>query len=339
MSVDDHGTGYFSLAHLRSLPVDTLKIDRSFVTPMLTDEGNAVIVRSTIELAHNLGLRVVAEGVEDEVTRDALSMLGCRLAQGYYLSPPLPADRPSSATSSTGAAAPPHRSADATWRDRRSGGPGARAGHRAGWPVMDAGAWDERYAAADRVWSRGPNQFVATALAGLPPGDALDLACGEGRNASWLAGLGWRVTAIDFSPVAVARAQRLAEEAGVSVNFVVGDVLSAPLPEADLVVIAYLHLPAEPRRRAVRRAWGCLRRGGTFFLVAHDATNLTEGTGGPQDAGVLFTAADVLAALGDPGALDVVRAERVARVVTAEDPHAGITERVAWDALVHVVRR
>jgi EAL domain-containing protein (putative c-di-GMP-specific phosphodiesterase class I) len=92
VSVDDYGTGYSSLSYLRSLPVDTLKIDRSFVTPMLVDEGNAVIVRSTIELAHNLGLRVVAEGVEDEATREALALLGCHFAQGYYLSRPLPAD-------------------------------------------------------------------------------------------------------------------------------------------------------------------------------------------------------------------------------------------------------
>ena len=92
VSVDDYGTGYSSLSYLRSLPVDTLKIDRSFITSMLSDEGNAVIVRSTIELAHNLGLRVVAEGVEDEATREALAHLGCHLAQGYYLSRPLPAD-------------------------------------------------------------------------------------------------------------------------------------------------------------------------------------------------------------------------------------------------------
>ena len=91
VSVDDYGTGYSSLSYLRSLPVDTLKIDRSFVTPMLADEGSAVIVRSTIELAHNLGLRVVAEGVEDEATREALAMLGCHQAQGYYLSRPVPA--------------------------------------------------------------------------------------------------------------------------------------------------------------------------------------------------------------------------------------------------------
>jgi SAM-dependent methyltransferase len=207
---------------------------------------------------------------------------------------------------------------------------------------MDAHAWDERYAAVPQVWSRGPNQFVAAGLAGLPPGDALDLACGEGRNALWLAGLGWRVTAIDFSAVAVERGRGLAEAAGVQVDWRADDVLTAELPEADLVVLAYLQLPADERRLAVRRAWGCLRTGGTFFLVAHDTSNLTEGTGGPQDATVLYSAADVLGDLGDLddlGGTEVVRAERVARVVAGEDDHGGAADRTAWDVLVHLVRR
>ncbi len=91
IAVDDYGTGYSSLSYLRSLPIGTLKIDRSFVTRMLHDEGNAVIVKSTIELAHNLGLKVVAEGVEDADTYEALVSLGCHVVQGYYLSRPLPA--------------------------------------------------------------------------------------------------------------------------------------------------------------------------------------------------------------------------------------------------------
>jgi EAL domain-containing protein (putative c-di-GMP-specific phosphodiesterase class I) len=90
VAVDDYGTGYSSLSYLRSLPIGTLKIDRSFVTRMRQDEGNAVIVRSTIELAHNLGLRVVAEGVEDLETYDVLAGLGCTVAQGYFLSRPVP---------------------------------------------------------------------------------------------------------------------------------------------------------------------------------------------------------------------------------------------------------
>ena len=88
--LDDYGTGSSSLSYTRILPIGTLKIDRSFVTRMLHDEGNAVIVRSTIELAYNLGLTVVAEGVEDEETYDVLASLGCHVAQGFYLGRPVP---------------------------------------------------------------------------------------------------------------------------------------------------------------------------------------------------------------------------------------------------------
>ena len=91
VSIDDFGTGYSSLSQLKRLPVDELKIDRSFVFTMCSDPDDAVIVRSTIELAHNLGLHVVAEGVEDAATWDELARLGCDLAQGYFLSRPVPA--------------------------------------------------------------------------------------------------------------------------------------------------------------------------------------------------------------------------------------------------------
>jgi diguanylate cyclase (GGDEF)-like protein len=92
MSVDDFGTGYSSLANLRRLPIDELKIDRSFVSPMLKDESDLIIVRSTINLGHDLGLKIIAEGVEDGATLERLALLGCDLAQGYHLSRPMPAD-------------------------------------------------------------------------------------------------------------------------------------------------------------------------------------------------------------------------------------------------------
>ena len=92
LSVDDYGTGYSSLANIRRLPIDELKIDRSFVSPMLSDESDLIIVRSTINLGHDLGLTVVAEGVEDEATLHRLEGLGCDLAQGYHFSKPLPAE-------------------------------------------------------------------------------------------------------------------------------------------------------------------------------------------------------------------------------------------------------
>ena len=111
LAVDDFGTGYSSLAYLRRLHVDELKIDRSFVQHLATDEGDAVIVRSTIELGHNLGLRLVAEGVEDEPTLELLRSWGCDAVQGFHLSRPMAGDAVAGwlsarSTTSPGAPAP-----------------------------------------------------------------------------------------------------------------------------------------------------------------------------------------------------------------------------------------
>ena len=92
LSLDDFGTGFSSLASLKRLPVDEIKIDRSFVTHMDEVESDAVIVRSTIDLGHKLALRVVAEGVETAVAWDLLAGLDCDVAQGFYLSRPMPAE-------------------------------------------------------------------------------------------------------------------------------------------------------------------------------------------------------------------------------------------------------
>src|SRR5439155_27361054 len=93
VAVDDFGTGYSSLAYLRELPIDELKLDRSFLQQMATDERAAAIVRATISLAHSLGLRLVAEGVEDAITAQELSISGCDRAQGFYFARPLPPDQ------------------------------------------------------------------------------------------------------------------------------------------------------------------------------------------------------------------------------------------------------
>lgn len=91
ISVDDFGTGYSSLAYLKKLPVDAIKIDKSFVINMKGNKNDEMIVHSAINLAHNLGLKVIAEGVEDQKTRDLLAALGCDAAQGYYMARPMPA--------------------------------------------------------------------------------------------------------------------------------------------------------------------------------------------------------------------------------------------------------
>jgi len=93
MSIDDFGTGYSSLAYLKRLPVHELKIDRSFVMNMHHDAQDAKIVRSVIDLAHNLGLKVTAEGLEEGAAWGLLGQLGCDIAQGYWIAKPMPAEQ------------------------------------------------------------------------------------------------------------------------------------------------------------------------------------------------------------------------------------------------------
>lgn len=204
---------------------------------------------------------------------------------------------------------------------------------------MDARSWDERYAATGLVWSGSANQFVAEELADLPPGRALDLAAGEGRNALWLAGRGWQVVAVDFSQVGLDKGRALAQQHRLDVDWVCADALSydAGAGAFDVVLLAYLQLVADERRTATRAAFASLRSGGTFLLVAHDSTNLTEGTGGPSDPTVLFTAEEVLADL-DGERFEVERAERVARLVQPDEAHRGEPARTAYDVLVRLVR-
>jgi len=202
---------------------------------------------------------------------------------------------------------------------------------------MDAKEWDARYATTEMVWSVTPNQFVADELADLPPGRAVDLAAGEGRNAIWLAGRGWDVTAVDFSQVALDKGRGLADREHLdgSVAWVCADATTWTADAAyDLVVVAYLQLPPAERREAVRRAFAALRPGGAFLFVAHDSSNLAEGTGGPQDPAVLMTADDVLDDLEGTD-LELVRAERVVRQVPQPDG----TTAPAYDALVRLQRR
>lgn len=202
---------------------------------------------------------------------------------------------------------------------------------------MDAQAWDERYAGADPVWSMEPNEFVARECADLSPGRAVDLACGEGRNAIWLARNGWAVTAVDFSPVGIDKGRRrLAKDGPMDwpIDWQVADATTWSTDDLfDLAVLAYLQLPAAERRAAVRAAYDALAPGGTFLLVAHDSTNIAEGTGGPKDPEVLMTAEDVLDDLSDR-TVEVIIAERVARAVERKDEHGGRSEMTAHDALV-----
>jgi SAM-dependent methyltransferase len=177
---------------------------------------------------------------------------------------------------------------------------------------------DERYATAELVWSETPNVFVAEVTGALPAGRALDLACGEGRNAIWLARRGWTVTGVDFSDAAIAKARHLAEKAQVSVDWMCENVIDWE-PETssfDLVVVCYLHLPREAMSRVLGHAGRALAASGSLFVVGHARADLADGIGGPQDPGVLYEPEDVTGWLGD---LEVVRAEHVNRVVETPD--------------------
>lgn len=191
--------------------------------------------------------------------------------------------------------------------------------------------WDRRYEERELLWSAKPNRFLVAEAAGLAPGRALDLACGEGRNAIWLAELGWQVTGVDFSEVAIAKARGRAAREEADVDFLCADLLDfEPEPEAyDLVLVLYLQLPSAERRLVLFRAAGAVATGGTFLLVGHDLANLAEGVGGPDDPRVLYTPDDIAA---DVPELEIEKAERVLRDVKG-------AERPAIDALVRARRR
>jgi SAM-dependent methyltransferase len=197
---------------------------------------------------------------------------------------------------------------------------------------MNKDDWNKRYAGADLLWSKGPNQFVADELGDLEPGTAIELAAGEGRNAIWLAENGWEVTAVDFSDVALDRGRAIAVQRGVEVNWVQADLDTYELPPQsfDLVVVAYLQLPWDRLAPILERAAAAVRPGGTFFLIGHDRRNLAEGYGGPKSETVLYGPDDVTSAIGD---LSVIRAETVVRAVQTEH---GV--RDALDVLVRATR-
>jgi SAM-dependent methyltransferase len=173
--------------------------------------------------------------------------------------------------------------------------------------------WDERYAERQQ-WSAEPNALVAELLDDLPAGDAVDLAAGEGRHALWLAGRGWRVTAVDFSDVGLDRGR--GQPGADRVTWVTADVLtwSAPPASVDLVLVAYLHLPEADLLALLERAVGWLRPDGRLLVLGHDVDNLERGVGGPQEPAILHSV-ERLRPVADLLAVD--RLEQVQRATPA----------------------
>ncbi len=192
--------------------------------------------------------------------------------------------------------------------------------------------WNRRWAGERAHASSAPSEFLIAETEALPPGRALDVACGAGRNAVWLARRGWRVTGVDFSDVALRTARELAASAGVEVEWIEADAVTwiPPRGAYDLVTVMYLQLPAAERRAALGHAVAAVAPGGTLLVVGHDRLNLTEGWGGPTQAEVLFTPDDVVAEIGG---LVIESARRVRRAVAE-----GAGAREAIDALVRARR-
>lgn len=198
--------------------------------------------------------------------------------------------------------------------------------------LVEARDWDRKWLERLKGPDRDPNRFLVEVASGLAPGRALDLACGVGRNAVWLAERGWQVIAVDFSDVALEHARARAAAHGVAVGWQRADLreYEPPAGAFDLVLVAYLQLPAAQRRAVWRRAAAAVAPGGRLLVVGHHLDNLEHGYAGPRSPGVLYGEREIAAELDG---LAVERAERIERPVAAEDG-----EHVAIDALV-VARR
>ncbi|WP_262852063.1 class I SAM-dependent methyltransferase [Mumia quercus] len=161
---------------------------------------------------------------------------------------------------------------------------------------MDSSDWDRRYTEQPRPFGAVANATLVAELVTLPAGRAVDLACGDGRHAAWLAARGWRVDAVDFSAVAIAEAERGWPAAGDSVHWQVGDALTwEPDERVDLVLVAYLQTEQLPLVLERARTW--LRPAGRIVYLGHARDNLAYGVGGPRSPDVLPTVASLASAL------------------------------------------
>jgi SAM-dependent methyltransferase len=192
--------------------------------------------------------------------------------------------------------------------------------------------WERHY--AERMTHRhaGVHVSLESRLEPLVPGTALDLACGAGANAVWLAQHDWQVTAVDFSATAIGLAREHAASAGVAVDWIVADLLTyEPRPESfALVLLSFLQLPPDERNLVLGRAAAAVAPGGTFLLAAHDPANLLEGIHGPRDPELLYAAADVVSHLGG---FEIEEAEQLRRKVATPEG-----DGVMVDAIVRARR-
>ena len=188
-----------------------------------------------------------------------------------------------------------------------------------------AAFWDRRYGEAGRLWSQNANALLVEFASDLPPGRALDIGAGEGRNAIWLAKAGWEVTALDVSSVGLDRAAQGAAEEGVALELVAGDwrEYAAPSP-IDLAVISFMHPHPGERATMFERARASLVPGGHLFTVGVDVSE--HGRRGPPDPDRLYTPERLREALSG---FEVLRCEPVAYEGESRDGRRSVLDVVA----------
>ncbi len=183
----------------------------------------------------------------------------------------------------------------------RSARPGDPARHDHGYALRgDETAWDARYAELDRVWSGDPNLALTVEAVTLEPGRALDVGCGEGADAVWLARRGWRVTGVDPSAVALDRARLAAADAGVEVAWVRGELQTADLPRGAFDLVSVFYPALDLRTDPVARLASLVAPGGTLLVVHHAEVDRERALEHGFDPDTLLAPGHVMAdALGD----------------------------------------
>ena len=192
--------------------------------------------------------------------------------------------------------------------------------------MFDEASFEQMYRATGALWSGRPNTQLVAEAAGLAPGTALDVGCGEGADAVWLARRGWRVTAVDFAATALERGAAGAASAGPEVaariDWVRADVTRwTPEPAGfDLVSAQFMHLPPEERGVLFARLAAAVRPGGTLLVVGHDFSDVAAGAHRPPEPERFFTAQEVADCL-DASAWEVVVAEARPRPAAVHEGH------------------
>ena len=202
----------------------------------------------------------------------------------------------------------------------------------------DEDFWNERYRSSHRVWSGNPNPQLIAEIADMAPGRALDVGCGEGADAIWLAQRGWDVVATDIASVALERGAEHASEtdpvAAARIEWRQADLLNLP-PEPgafDLVSVQFMHLPAAPRTRLFRSLVAAVRAGGTLLVVGHHPSDLATGVPRPPTPEWLYDADEVAGLLDDSWSVAV----NAARPRPATTPDG--VEVTIHDAVLRAVR-